>query len=963
MSPPDNTAESKQLLKGLEPFLALLDASDDLCGIVDDNYCYRWVNQAYLNSLGRPRSAVENHAIPDILGADYFEQTVKPRMDGCLAGEVQRYETERDFPGLGRRSLLVCYYPIEVAGQHPPLIGAIITDVTQIRNTESKLARQADLLDMAGQIASFGGWFADLESNLVEWSDAVADIHGMPRGYTPKIAEAITYYAPEHRERIQERFNACAEHGTPYDEELQVIRTDGQRLWVRTSGEAVRDKDGRIVQIQGAFQNITSRHEREQELRKLAYIADQSPAPIAVTDLQGQIEYINPAFEQNSGFTRTELLGKTPARIKSGLTTDVSYQELWNTITAGRIWRGEIQNRRKDGSLYWEYEVISPLKDEQGQITNFVAIKEDITAFKQKERQLSAALAEVEDKQTRYRVLAEYSPDWDYWRDANGNYRYISPACETVCGYTANDFMHDPTLMERIVHPDDRVIWRQHLENVGSEKTRASHAPFEFRIIRSDDTIRWIEHACRAAYSPQGRYLGQRGVNRDVTSRKAAELELEQFALKDALTGLYSRNGFARQLHDRLNQHGWQPQSAVVIADIAGLRDINDTYGYDVGDKLLIKFSQRLLHYAGASGLAGRVGGDEFVLFLETKQDEVLETQLEQITATLAMPYRVIGTKIEIAFRAGYTCLGERHCSVQTLLREAERALFQHRLKSAVPWIAYSSRVQAEIQQRIDLTRELRTALKEGQLELHFQPQVDLTTGALVTCEALVRWNHPQRGLLLPGVFIPIAEQSQLIAPLGDWVLNRACQYLRDWRDMGLNPVSIAVNVSVIQFQTGDFATQVKKALQEFGLSPSDLTLEITETVFESESKTLLAQMDALRALGVKLSLDDFGTGYSSLSYLQKYQFDEIKIDQGFVFHLLDDPFNLHVIEAVIMLAKAMNAKVMGEGIESDTIARKLAARGCRQGQGFYYSMPLEAEDFQWLLEQRSNLPLTTNNA
>ncbi|WP_296810349.1 EAL domain-containing protein, partial [Thiocapsa sp.] len=299
------------------------------------------------------------------------------------------------------------------------------------------------------------------------------------------------------------------------------------------------------------------------------------------------------------------------------------------------------------------------------------------------------------------------------------------------------------------------------------------------------------------------------------------------------------------------------------------------------------------------------------------------------------------------------------------LLREAERALLRHRTEASAPWVAYNIRIHEETQQRIELRRELRRALDEDQFELHFQPKVDLATGMLVACEALLRWNHPERGRIPPGVFIPIAEQSQLITPIGDWVLRRACRHLRDWRDAGLEPVrvAVAVNVSLVQFQMGDFATRVRDILGEFGVAPQELALEITESVFERESDSLLNQMRELHDMGVRLSLDDFGTGYSSLLYLQRYPFDEIKIDQAFVLHLLDDPFSRHIVETVMMLARALDAEVVAEGIESAAVGEALLAMGCRFGQGFYYSKPLEAEAFRWLLEQRGSLPLTADAA
>lgn len=698
-------------------------------------------------------------------------------------------------------------------------------DITDIHAANAELTRQSHLLNMAEKTAQFGGWFADLEKNRVVWSNVVAEIHGMPLGYSPSIEQSMDFFAPEYKALVKKRFLACVEQGVPYDEEWEIINQNKQRVWVRTHGEPVRDEHNRIIRVQGAFQDITSQREKEQALRKLAYITDHSPAPTTVTDLEGRIEYVNRAFEQVSGYRNEELVGKTPAYVKGGNTPDTTYQDLWETITAGKVWRGELQNRRKDGTPYWEHEVIAPLTDALGKTTHYVAIKQDIT------------------------------------------------------------------------------------------------------------------------------------------EQKLAEQELQKIAFRDQLTGLYTLTGFTRHLQQHIDQYGWNPEGAVLTIDITGLRDVNDVFGYEDGDQLLIEFSRRLKAQTGLHGVAGRIGGDEFTVCIFPEDTKPLRAYVKQLVEVLSAPFSSGDGKIKIVIRLGYTCFGNHPRPVQDLLRESEQALFQHRMEPSAPWIAYDVHLREKSQERITLTHELHQALDQEQFELHFQPKVDLATGRLIACEALIRWNHPERGLLSPGVFISIAEQSQLIGPIGDWVLRRACQYLRDWREAGLEPVRVAVNVSVVQFQRGDFAKQVQTVLEQSGVAPEELALEITESVFEKESDVLLNQMRTLRDMGVRLSLDDFGTGYSSLLYLQRYPFDEIKIDQGFVFRLLDDPFSHSIVDMVMRLAKAMKAEVIAEGIESMAVSRELQTMGCQSGQGYFYSMPLEAEDFRWLLEQRSSLPLNTCKA
>lgn len=946
----------------LRQFHDLLEGSEDLCGIADADYRYLWVNQAYMERYGLEREEIERRTMPEVLGADYFEQTVKPRLDRCLAGEVQRYETERDYPGLGRRKLLVRYYPIDVPGKPERRAGAVITDVTEIREAEGELARQAGLLEMAGRIARFGGWFTDLENIRVEWSNVVAELHSMPHGYSPCLDESIGFYAPEDRERIRARFTACAEQGVPFDEELQIIDADGLRLWVRVLGEPVRDEHGRIVRVQGAFQNVTGRRERERELRKLAHIIDQSPVAVAVTDLEGHIEYVNPAFEGSSGYPREELLGDTP---------NVVYRELRETITSGRPWTGELQNRRKDGSLHWEYMAISPLTDERGETINYVQIKQDITALKEAEQELLRSRNVLASLLESRKALIDSLPAHIALLDAEGTIIDVNEQWRHFGeknAYSGDDF----GLGVNYIHL---------CENAGGDcADEAAEVAAGLRaVLAGNQVVFALEYPCHSPEQfrwfrvtanrlvPTDEDVAHHGavvMHVDITERKLAEQELDRIAFEDPLTGLYSRNGFALQVQQRIDRDGWQAPGAVVMVDIVGQGDVNDAYGYEGGDGLLVELGRRLREQAGEQGCAGRIGGDEFTLFLLSDPGEALEARLGRLVKSLSAPFQLNAVEIEISTRLGYTRLGKHRRPVQDLLREAEQALFRHRRESSVPWVAYNTRFHEESQQRIELGRELRRALKKDQFELHFQPKVDLATGMLVACEALLRWNHPERGLIPPDVFIPVAEQSQVIAPIGDWVLRRACRHLRDWRDAGLEPVrvAVAVNVSLVQFQRGDFASRVRGILDEFGVAPPELALEITESVFERESDSLLNQMRALHDMGVRLSLDDFGTGYSSLLYLQRYPFDEIKIDRGFVSRLLDDTFSRNIVETVMVLARALDAEVVAEGIESAAVGGALLAMGCRFGQGFFYSMPLEAEPFRWLLEQRSSLPLTADD-
>ncbi len=312
----------------------------------------------------------------------------------------------------------------------------------------------------------------------------------------------------------------------------------------------------------------------------------------------------------------------------------------------------------------------------------------------------------------------------------------------------------------------------------------------------------------------------------------------------------------------------------------------------------------------------------------------------------------------------GYTRVGAALRKPEDLLREAELALHEsRRTRSGPSWSAYNERVDAMAKERVALSRELRVALAKGEFALHFQPKVALATGAVVSAEALLRWANPHRSMLPPSKFVPVAEQSQLIAPIGEWVVRCACHYLLQWHDDGFQHLRVAVNVSPVQLAVGDFTTVVRNALDSFDVPASALVLEITESVFEHRTEELRQQLQALHELGVRLLLDDFGTGYSSLRYLQLYPFDEIKIDQSFVRSMRGDRYSQQIVTTVMAMANALGADIVAEGIEDAETREALIAQGCPYGQGFYYGPAMAAEDFQSLLVSGSRLPLTASQA
>jgi diguanylate cyclase (GGDEF)-like protein/PAS domain S-box-containing protein len=952
----------------LEQLRMLLDRSDDLCGIVDRDGRYHWVNPAYAEAYGVTPEELRGQFAGDVIGQAYFERCVRPHLEEALAGRVQRYETTRDLVSGPSRRLLARYYPVGLEGQSAERIGFVITDISRVRQAEYRLADQARLIEIAGRVARIGGWSVDLVQGTMEWSDVTAEIHAKPPGHSPSIESGINFYAPEYRDRIRQLFSACAESGQPYDEELQIIDAKGRRRWVRAIGEAVRDEENRIVKVQGAFQDITAgmreRLEKQQLSERLSNLIESIDEGFVELDEDWRYTFVNRAAESISGKSGGELLGTTVweqfpiegAPIEQALrqameerrpgSAEIFFEPMgrWFDIRA-YPWAPGIAIFFRDVSDH--YKLVAELRRQEAALRK---AGDKLGVELETRRRLINSLPAHIAMLDREGIIVDINDQWRHFGESGGSSdpafgvgRSYIAVCEAATGECADE--------ARQVANGVRGLLAGETDRFSLEYP--CHSP---------DHQQWFRAVFNSLCDRDGVLIGMVAMHFDVTERKLAELEFRKIAFEDPLTGCLTRIGFVRRLGAQLKNRGWVSHAIVVILDITGMRDVNHTHGYELGDRLLMALSERLGEQAGPDDLIARLAGDEFAVYLSGGSGNSVGEQLRRMMAHINDGFDVPGNggSIEIDFSAGYTVLGDRPRSAEALIQEAELAQYENRSRerSHEPWVGYSPNLRQRAREYSQLTAELREALRSETFELHFQPKVDLRNGRLIAAEALIRWRHPERGLQPPGIFIPVAERSQLIGPIGNWVLRTACRHLRDWKAEGLDLVRVSVNVSLVQFLVGDFIAEVERALKDFAVAPESLSLEITESVFERHSDRLISTMKRLHEIGVQLSLDDFGTGYSSLRYLQQYPFDEVKIDQSFTAGILTDEFSRNIVRSVMNIADAMHAKTVAEGIESPEAAELLLQMGCDIGQGFYYSMPLEAEDFRWLLQTGNHLPL-----
>ncbi|MCK9388879.1 MAG: EAL domain-containing protein [Sulfuritalea sp.] len=575
------------------------------------------------------------------------------------------------------------------------------------------------------------------------------------------------------------------------------------------------------------------------------------------------------------------------------------------------------------------------------------------------EEQVEARTAELLKSEERYRRITEGLTDYLYTvRIENGRAVEAtqSPACAAVTGYAAEEFAANPHLWIQMVVPEDR---EPVLERVRQILEGNDVSSIEHRIIQKNGETRWVNDTIILFKDVSGKLLSYDGVIKDITERKRYQAQLERQANFDDLTGLPNRNLLTDRLVQaiaRCRQDG--KQLTVLMFKLDRFKEIADSLGRGIGDKLLRKISGCLGTVGETADTLAYLGGDEFVLL--AKDGEIGETVsiAHDILKALAQPFLAEERELFLFASIGIAMFPQDGEDGETLLKNAGAAMYRAKASGGNNFLFYSAEMNAHSLERLNLENELRHAIERDELRLYYQPQMSLRSGELIGMEALVRWQHPLRGLLPPMEFIPLAEKTGLIVPLGEWVLRTACAQNRAWQTEGLSAVAVAVNLSVRQFEGQDMVALTKQVLRETGLDPSYLELELTESAAMDNADAFVGITEALKGLSVTLSIDDFGTGYSSLSYLKRFALDRLKIDQSFVRDIVQDPGSAAIAVAVIALAHSLGLSVIAEGVETEAQLNFLRVRGCDEMQGFYFSRPLPATEFEQLLRERRKLAL-----
>lgn len=468
---------------------------------------------------------------------------------------------------------------------------------------------------------------------------------------------------------------------------------------------------------------------------------------------------------------------------------------------------------------------------------------------------------------------------------------------------------------------------------------------FDLRLRMHDGGAKWIRCHVREV-KENDTVVRYEGTAEDVTKRKLLEVHTERLAYYDALTGLPNRTLFQAQLEAELQKAiSNKARIGLLLVQIDRFKVINDSLGQRFGDRLLQEIGRRLTIAAGRESIVARIGGAEFALVVENISVDDLPTIAQRVMSKLATEYSFFGYSLNVSCNMGIGSFPKDGTDCDSMMRAAETALCCAREEGLNTYKIFTDAMNEEVQELFRLERGLRDALANEELFLVYQPQVDLRTGQITGLEALIRWKHPQEGLILPGRFIGVAETSGLIVPIGEWVLRTACAQARKWQEAGLPPVPIAVNVSAIQFRQQGFSELIRSILNDSGLRPEYLELELTESLLMSNADVMFSTIQELKEMGVMLAIDDFGTGYSSLGYLRQFKVNRLKIARSFIQDVSVDADDAAITTAIINMAKALNLSVLAEGVENEEQLSFLESQQCFTIQGFYFSKPVAVDE------------------
>ncbi|GGY77604.1 hypothetical protein GCM10011613_22730 [Cellvibrio zantedeschiae] len=869
----------------------------------------------------------------------------------------------------------------------------IYQDITERKLKEKLIQEKENLLSESQRIAHIGSWSWDLINHSVIWSDETYGIYGLnPKHFTPTRKAFFSVIHPEDRPAITQWWNQCLTGEAATELEFRIVRPDGNVRFINGRGNLERDKNGHPHRMMGTVQDITERKQTElyqqHQSRILGMMAEKIPLDVLLGTMARDIEYINPSMRctillldeygqhlnhcaapsMPDAFIKTidgETIGL--GRGSCGTAAFTGERVIVENISTHPWWSSYKEVALEAGlEACWSQPILSS----GGKVLGTFAIYHhrpcepspvDIRLIETEARLAALAIEKSKDR-TSLELAASvfvHAREGIMITDAQAKIVDVNETFSQITGYTRAEVIgQNPRILQSGRHSPDfyKQLWSDLAQN-GFWSGEIWNKRKNGEIFAEMQTISTVTDST-------GKPANYVSLFTDITPIKEHQQQLEYIAHYDALTRLPNRV----LLGDRLKQaiahsHRVQSSLAVLYIDLDGFKSINDNHGHDVGDQLLVTVAARWSDALREGDTLARIGGDEFIVILvDLEHNRDYELILQRLLAAAAEPIVVNKDPLRVSASIGVTIYPQDGADADQLMRHADQAMYLAKQAGKNCFHLFDVAKDVAVKTHRESLDHIRQGLEKREFVLHYQPKVNMRSGKVIGLEALIRWQHPERGLLPPSTFLPIIEEHSFSIDLGDWVINQALFQMSEWRSQGLN-LPVSVNVGAFQLQKGHFVDRLRQQLAAHSdVPPENLELEILETSALEDITDIADLMQQCRQLGVHFAVDDFGTGYSSLTYLKRLPAELLKIDQSFVRDMLDDPDDLAIVKGVIGLAKAFHRQVIAEGVETVAHGHLLLAHDCELAQGYGIARPMPASAIpEWVANWQPDAAWTNN--
>ncbi|MES9960466.1 MAG: PAS domain S-box protein [Sedimenticola sp.] len=870
--------------------------------------------------------------------------SVRENVARLKSGEVREFTLELRYlrPDGSPVWVSLTASPMWAEGEIPDYHIIVVKDITERKSTEAELQKTVVLLNEAERLGKIGSWEYDVARDIGWMSDNEFRMHGIQRSETFAYEEHLACVHPEDREKHDKAFReALGSKTLQFNHEYRLLASSGKVSELLTRARIERNEEGEAIRVFGTDQEITQRKAferalRQREARYRQLFTQNKAVELLVDPEDGTIVDANNAAASYYGYSRDELLHLNISDINI-LGAEEEQEEMARAREEKRD-HFFFKHRLKSGEVR-DVEVHSgPIALQER--TVLYSIVHDVTDRVQAERRLRQAAVAFENTAEGVMIT-----------NADKRILSVNRAFTEITGYSESEVIGEtPQILSS--GRQDRDFYRQMWGSLKS--TGRWQGEIWNRRKNGEIYPEWL--TISSVNDLQGNVQNYVGVFADITTIKRSQDELEYLAHHDPLTDLPNRLLFnARLKHAFERARREKHQVAVLFLDLDRFKNVNDSFGHPVGDELLKRVAARLIQDVREADTVSRFGGDEFAVLIEVVEDtDDVAKVANKLIASLKEPFNLKGRETFITASIGIALYPEDGLNASKLLRNADAALYVAKDEGRNTYRYYSRRMTIAARDRLTLEGALRKAIDKRELEVWYQPQVSMRSRELIGVEALVRWNRPGHGLISPVEFIPLAEETGLIIPMGELIMIMACEQVMSWRNAGKFRGRLAVNIAGPQMERGNIVETVQRILAEVGMPASLLELEITESFIMGNAEEALQTVQSLKDLGVTTSIDDFGTGYSSLSYLKRLPVDALKIDQGFVHDLPDDPEDAAIARAVIALGNSLGYTVIAEGVETEAQRKFLLDEQCDLAQGYLFSPPMSAADFELWIENRS---------